>query len=202
MPQVPPVPGSGPTCALDATLYDVRMPGEQIGRLDLDALTRAATTAAAFEKALGELGTSHPIYRVNQSVRLTGDTIMIGTQVPYITNSQITNTGQIINSVSYTQVGALFNIAGRAGATGNIELDLGIQVSAMAEGAMAISSNVKAPVFHTSTMSRKGPVEARQPFVVMSVDAGTVDAEGKAVAYIARITLGAPQAASGPGRGE
>ena len=202
LPQTPPVPGNGPTCTLDATIYDVRVPADQIGRLDLEALTRAAATAAAFEKALAEMGTVKPLYQIDQSVRLTGDTIVIGTQIPYITNSQITNTGQTINSVSYTQVGALFNIAGKAGAGGNIELDLGIQVSANSESGVPISTKVNAPIFRTVTMARKGPVEARVPFVVVSVDAANGDAAGKAVAYIARVTLGAPQSAVGPARGE
>jgi hypothetical protein len=42
-------------------------------------------------------------------------------------------------------------------------------------------------------LSHKGPVEARQPFVVVSVDAGSADKDGKAVAYIGRIKIGEPQ---------
>ena len=192
-PSAPPVSGSGPTCTLDATIYDVRLPVDKIGQLDLDALTRASATAAGFEKALAELGTAQALYRANQAVRLSGDTVTIETQLPYFTNSQITRTGETINSVSYTSAGAMFNIAGKAGAGGRIELDLGIQVAAMSDG-VAISANVKAPIFRTVTLLRKGPVEARQPFVVLSVDAASVDQDGKAVAYIARVTLGAPQA--------
>ena len=67
-----------------------------------------------------------------------------------------------------------------------------IQVSSMSDG-VPISANVKAPIFRLANLARKGPVEARQPFVVLSVDAASLDSDGKAVAYIARITLGAPQ---------
>jgi len=201
-PQVSPIPGSGPTCTLDATIYDVRMPVDQIGRLDLEVLTRAASTVVAFEKALGELGMSQPLYHVSQSVRLTGDTITIGTQNPYVTNSQVTNSGQAINSVSYTQTGALFNIAGKAGASNNIELDLSIQLAALSKGSTPISSTVTAPMFRTVTLMHKGPVMARQPFVILSVDAASLDPDGKAIASIARITLGVPQSAPAPARGE
>jgi hypothetical protein len=41
-------------------------------------------------------------------------------------------------------------------------------------------------------------VEARQPFVVLSVDAASLDSEGRAVAYIARVRLGNPQQAADP----
>jgi hypothetical protein len=181
--------GEGPTCPFDATIYEVLLPVDQIGRMDLDALTRAATTAATFEKALADLGSSRPLYRADQSVRLSGDSITVGTQMPYITNSQITNTGQAINSVSYTQVGAIFKITGKTSTPTAIELDLGIQMSTMSEGT-AISDKVKAPMFRNTTLSYKGPVAARQPFVVISADAASVESSGKAVAYIARVTLG------------
>ncbi|HEY4329615.1 MAG TPA: M56 family metallopeptidase, partial [Phycisphaerae bacterium] len=188
--------GEGPTCSLDATIYDVRMPVDKIGQLDLDALTKAAATAGGFEKALAELGTSLPLYRANQSVRLSGDSITIGTQTPYITNTQVSNRGEAINSVSYTSTGAVFNIAGKNAAPGNVELDLSIELSTMSEGATAISNNVKAALFRRTTMSHKGQIVPRQPFVVVSVDAAAVDSNGKAVAYIARITLGVPQLAA------
>ncbi len=196
-PEVP-VLGSGPTCTVDATIYDVRLPVDKIGQLDVEALTRASATAAAFEKALAALGESKPLYRANQSVRLKGDTITIAAQTPYVTNSQITNTGQTINSVSYRQIGTIFSIAGKTGAGGGIELDLSIQVAAMSASGTPISTNLNAPMFRTTMMARKGPVEARVPFVVVSVDAANVDGNGKAVAYIARITLGAPQSDPGP----
>jgi hypothetical protein len=186
----PPILGEGPTCPFDATIYEVLLPVDQIGRIDLDALTRAATTAAAFEKALADLGAAKPLYRANQSVRLSRDSITVGTQVPYITNSQITNTGQAINSVSYTQVGAIFSISGKTSTPNAVELDLGIQVSTLSEGTTAISDTLKAPMFRNTTLSYKGPVAARQPFVVISADAASVAPAGKAVAYIARVTLG------------
>jgi hypothetical protein len=202
IPATPPVMGEGPTCALDATIYDVRVAAEQIGRLDVAALTRAAASAADFEKAVGELGTVKPLYRMSQSVRLSGDTIMMGTQVPYITNSQTTNTGQTINSVSYTQVGAQYGIAGKViGGGENVALNMDISVSAMSEGGVPISTNVNAPMFRTATMAHNGTVTAKQPFVVLTVDAANADGKGKAVAYVARVTLGVPQVDAGAGRG-
>ena len=188
-----PVLGSGPTCTVDATIYDVRLPVDKIGQLDVEALTRASTTAAAFEKALAALGESKPLYRANQSVRLSGDTITISAQTPYVTNSQITSTGQTVNSVSYTQIGTIFSIAGKAGANGSIELDMTIQVSTLSASGTPVLANLNAPMFRTAMMARKGPVEEKVPFVVVSVDAANVDAQGNAVAYIARITLGAPE---------
>jgi len=190
---VPPTLGTGPTCTFDATIYDVRMPADQIGRLDVDALTQASGNAEAFEKALAALGTAQPLYRASQSIRLSGDNILIGTEMPFITSARLGEKGQAINSVSYQSIGAAFSLAGDAGATGTIDLDLNIQLSSISEGATAIAANVKAPVFRRATISHKGPVQPRKPFVVVSIDAGSGDGNGKAVAFIGRITMGEPQ---------
>ncbi|HEY7116511.1 MAG TPA: M56 family metallopeptidase [Tepidisphaeraceae bacterium] len=190
-----PALGEGPTCTLDATLYDVRIPADQTGKLDVEALMKAADSADAFEKALAALGPTKPMYRANQSVRLSGDTITIGTQVPVVTNSRVTDRGQTINTVQYQSTGARFTIAGKAGAPGGaVDLDLGIQVSSSsAEDGTPIAGKVKAPVMRRVSLSHKGAVRPGKPFVVVSVDAGSVDADGKAVAYIGRVTVGEPQ---------
>jgi len=188
----PPVMGEGPTCTFDATIYDVRLPVDQIGKLDVDALAKASQTPDAFEKALAQLGSTKPMYRANQSVRLAGDSINISTQVPIITSSRMSDKGDPINSYSYQSVGAIFTIAGKA-SPGSPELDLSIRVASTSDTGVAVAANVTAPVIRAATLSRKGPFQPRTPFVVVSVDATSVDKEGKAVAYIARITLGEPQ---------
>jgi hypothetical protein len=189
----PPAPtlGSGPTCTLDATVYEVRLAADQIGKLDVEALAEASDTADKFEKALAALGATRAMYRANQSVRLSGDAITISSEVPVVSNTRLTDKGQAINSVSYQQTGARFTLAGHADA-GDVELDLGIEVSAAGEGA-AVGDTMKAPVMRRATLSHKGPVEPKKPFVVLSVDGGSPDKDAKAVAFIARVTLGEPR---------
>jgi hypothetical protein len=80
-----------------------------------------------------------------------------------------------------------------------MDLDLGIQVSSSSDSAAAISDTVKAQIIRKATLSHKGPVQPRKPFVVLSVDASSLDKDGKAVAYIGRITVGDPQPPA-PGR--
>jgi hypothetical protein len=189
-----PTLGDGPSCTLDATIYDVRLPVDQIGRLDVDALAKASETAEAFEKALAALGTTKPMYRANQSVRLSGDTITIGSEVPVVTNTRMTDKGQAINTIQYQSTGALFTIAGKVGAPGGADLDLTIQVASTSDGGAPINDAVRAPIMRRATLSHKGPFQPQKPFVVLSVDASSADKDGKAVAYIGRITIGEPQA--------
>ncbi len=188
-----PVAATGPTCTFDATIYDVRMPLDQIGRIDAAMLSSAAANVAEFEKALAAIGTSQPAYRFGQSVRLSETLILSSAEIPYVTNSNINMAGQTINSVAYRQIGAIIDLIGKVNAPNAIDLEMSLQVSNIADSAAAISPNFKAPLFRNFTMSHKGRVIPNQPFVLVSIDAGTLDSNGKAVACIARITMGTPQ---------
>ncbi len=185
--------GEGPTCAFGATIYDLRLPADKIGQLDLDALNAAAATPAGFEKALAELGTMRPLYHTDQTVRLASDTITIGTQTPMITNSQRGGDGHAINSVSYQETGANFDIAGKSNEGDKIDCDLKIELATISAGSTEIASSVKASLFRKASMLHKGTVLAKKPFVMLSADGASTDENGKAVVYIARVTLGEPQ---------
>jgi len=183
----------GAASAIDATVYEISIPLEKIGSVDIEALTKSAKTAVEFEKALANLGAVRPLYHVDQAVRLASDTITIGTNVPYITNSQISNSGQTINSISYTNIGAIFTVAGTTGSAGTINMDLGIQLSVVSDGGTPISRNVNAPRFRNTTVSHKGPIQPGEPFVAISIDGGSRETGGKGVAYIVRVTFGEPK---------
>jgi hypothetical protein len=118
---------------------------------------------------------------------------MIGTQTPIIVSSRQDSAGRAVNSVQYQNTGARFAIAGKSTDAGKIECDVKIDLSTISNSSAEIAPNVKASLFRTATMSHKGPVEVKKPFVVLSADAASTDEDGKAVVYIARITLGAPQ---------
>ena len=115
-------------------------------------------------------------------------------------NSRTTDRGQSINSINYQNVGAHFTINGNTGRSPHdgIDLDLGIEVSSSSDTGTVISENVTAPIMRRATLSHKGPVQPKAPFVVVSVDANAVDKEGKAVACIGRITLGEPHESHPP----
>ncbi|HEX4796688.1 MAG TPA: M56 family metallopeptidase [Humisphaera sp.] len=187
-----PVTGEGPTCHFDATLYDVRMPIDRIGKLSAGAMDNVAQSAESFEKALAALGVPKPIYRANQSVRLSGDRINIGSNSPYVSNTSIRADGQNINTINYISTGATFLLAGKAASPDIIELDLSIQLSSQSESTVSIvgTADNLMPIIHTCSLLHKGPVQPGKSFVVITVDAGSLDKDGKAVAYIARVTVG------------
>ena len=190
----PAVMGKGPTCAFGATIYELRVPADKIGLLDAAALDAAAATPAGFEKALADLGTSRPLYHTDQTVRLASDSIMIGENVPVVTNSQVTAAGRVIRSTRYQSVGAAFTLAGKSDGPDKIECDLKIELSTISVGQpKAEEGAAEASKFRTATLSHNGPAHPKRPFVILSADAANTDDSGKAVVYVARVTFGTPE---------
>lgn len=74
--------------------------------------------------------------------------MIIGSQVPYISNSQVTNTGDTINSVTYREVGVILDVVPHINPEGLVTLDIAPQVSQLDPGSgVPITSNVFAPTF-------------------------------------------------------
>lgn len=224
LPVHPPSADEGPGCVFDATVYTLKLPGDQIARIDTDELNKAAGKIDDFEKALAKYGKPKALYRANQSVKLEYDDIQIGAQMPYVSGSsmprgggggmggtggmggmggsavpamggatgRIANDPRRVNSVSYTSIGAQFHLEGSVENNKAIKLKLNIQLSVMSESTTTLSDAIKAPIFSNTTLVQNGPVEPNKPFVIMSIDSATRDADGAATAYIARINLGEP----------
>lgn len=189
--------GEGPSSSFDATVYAIEVMPDQIGRIDAEALSKAAGNAADFEAAMAKFGKVRPLYRVNHVLRLESEGyVQIGNNVPYVTNSQVTQSGQTVNSVSYTSVGAVFDIIPKMGNGGMINIEMQVQLTTLAEGTTPLSPTVMAPIFRSTVLSRNGQVEPERPFVVITADATSLDKEGKAVAYAARMILGTPKGAA------
>jgi beta-lactamase regulating signal transducer with metallopeptidase domain len=188
-----PTMGQGPTCAFNATIYELRIPPDKIGQLDASTLTDAAITPAGFEKALADLGKSRAMYHADQSVRLVSDLIEFGTSVPITTNSQVTNRGQMVNTVRYQTVGASFSIAGKVAGPDKIDCDLKIELSAASEMQQKVGPGLTQPLFRRATMLHNGTARPKKPFVILSADAANTDADGKAVVYVAKVTFGTPE---------
>ena len=183
----------GLSCPLKTTIYELRLPPERVPRLDATGLTAAAATPAGLEKALADLGQAKVLYRMDQTVRLSGDRITIVNKVPVVVGSRITGTGHRLNLIQYESVGAVLTIAGKLAGEGAIDADLGLELSAATDSAARVTAEVPALVLRRVNMAHKGPLASGRPVVIVSVDAASANGAGKAVAYVARIVLGKPQ---------
>lgn len=179
------------TCPLQATVYELHLPPERLAQLDAPALA-AAGTPGELERTLAGLGTVRPLYRMDQSIRLAGDRVTIGSQMPVVMGSRVTETGRAISTVRYQQAGAILRIAG-ASSGSSLQVAMDLEVSNVTEGP-AHAGGEATSITRRAVMGCTGPAGDRSPIVLVSADAGSPGPDGRAVAYVAHVLLGSPAA--------
>jgi general secretion pathway protein D len=90
--------------------------------------------------------------------------IVVGQEIPLITNSQITDTGQTINTVSYQDVGIILRVTPFITAHKSVEMIVSPEISSLSSQTIAISPTVNAPVINKTAAET----------VVVTPDATTV----------------------------
>jgi general secretion pathway protein D len=74
--------------------------------------------------------------------------IVVGQEIPLITNSQITDVGQTINTVSYQDVGIILRVTPFITANRSVEMIVSPEISSLSSQTIAISPTVNAPVIN------------------------------------------------------
>jgi len=167
-----------------ATVYEVRLPGDRITGLDAKALAAAGD----LRKTLEGLGVTKALYQIDQNVDLAESRITIGKDEPMVTATRKTQTGQVINAVRYQSVGAVFQISVKPTAQG-LHATVAVEVAALTESPSRIMENVPAMTIRNTTMGHDGPVELGRPVVMLSADASSRDADGNAIACVCRVVF-------------
>jgi general secretion pathway protein D len=90
--------------------------------------------------------------------------IVVGQEVPLITNSQITTLGQTINTVQYQDVGIILRVTPFISSSKTVEMIVSPEISSLSSQTVSISSNVNAPVINKTSAET----------VVVTPDATTV----------------------------
>jgi general secretion pathway protein D len=100
------------------------------------------TLRALAEKGLTEV-LSRPsiLARNNQQA-----TITVGKEVPFITNSRITDQGQTINTVEYQDIGIILRVTPFISSDGHVEMIIAPEISTLTDETVTISQNVNARV--------------------------------------------------------
>ncbi|HOE66484.1 MAG TPA: hypothetical protein PLO62_08145 [Candidatus Hydrogenedentes bacterium] len=73
--------------------------------------------------------------------------ITVGQEVPFITNSRITQDGQTLNTVQYRDIGIILQVTPHISEDGLVAMDVTPEISALTGQTVPISENVNAPVF-------------------------------------------------------
>ena len=194
-----PVTDTNAACPLQATIYELHLPAESIVGLDAANLAGLAADPVAFEAALSKKGDAKALYRIDQPVKFAGDRVLIENKVPMTTHVSPSVAGREVKTFHYQSLGAILNFKGSPETGDSIAVELALELSAMNESTVDIAPNTPAALLRKDIMNYKGPVTSGKPVVILNVDAGTPDAAGNAVAYIARIVVNKPAPAAQEG---
>jgi len=74
-------------------------------------------------------------------------TITIGSEVPFIRNTQVTEDGRVLNTVEYEDVGIILTVTPHITGDGTVELDVAPEISTLTGDSVPISDTVNAPTF-------------------------------------------------------
>jgi general secretion pathway protein D len=92
--------------------------------------------------------------------------ITVGQEVPFITNSRITDTGQTINTIEYGDVGILLDVVPQINPDGLVILDVAPEISTLTGTTVPISELVSAPVIAKRSAQSRVAVMSGQTVVI------------------------------------
>ncbi len=113
-------------------------------------LNTNAATATLY--ALEQRGKVSVLSRPSILARNNQEAVMVvGQEIPLITNSQITDTGQTINTVSYQDVGIILRVTPFITANRTVEMIVSPEISSLSSQTIPISPTVNAPVINKTS---------------------------------------------------
>ncbi len=178
----------------EATVFEVEVPEARIVELDAKALEAKAATAQDLAKALAEFGKTKVLHKIDQTVNLYGESILLGTHEPMITGTRQMESGRGFNSVTYQEVGLVVNFAASPPPPESPRKDLNVQVnfnlSTMADSGVELSPGLKASSIRSVQFSQTGTPRFGRPSVLLNVSAASGgDNKALPTAYVVRYVL-------------
>lgn len=92
--------------------------------------------------------------------------ITVGNEVPFITNTRITDTGQQINTIQYQDVGIILNVLPQINPDGLVIMDVVPEISQLTGTTVPISAGVNAPVIAKRSAESRVGVRTGQTIVI------------------------------------
>jgi general secretion pathway protein D len=126
-----------------------------------EANVTAAVQALATKATLDVLSRPYILTADNQQAVIT-----VGQEVPFITRSQITESGQTINTIEYDDIGIILTVTPHINPQGLVTMDVAPEISTLTGETVDISETVKAPVFAKRSAQSRVAVLDGQTIVI------------------------------------
>lgn len=92
--------------------------------------------------------------------------ITVGQEVPFVTDTRLTDTGQQINTVQYQDVGIILNVTPHINPDGLVILDVTPEISQLTNSTVTISANVTAPIIDKRSADSRVGIRDGQTVVI------------------------------------
>jgi len=107
----------------------------------------AADDWQATLKALAETGKTEVLSRPSILARNNQEAvIVVGQEIPLVTNSRITDQNAVINTVQYAEIGIILRVTPFITAEGMVEMIVAPEISTLTDETIPISDNASSPV--------------------------------------------------------
>jgi general secretion pathway protein D len=93
-------------------------------------------------------------------------TITVGQEVPFVTDTRVTETGQTINSISYEDIGIILEVTPTINNESLVIMDVKPEISTMTGETVLISDNVEAAVYAKRSTNSRVAVANGQTIVI------------------------------------
>ena len=127
----------------------------------LETNVTAAIQALASTAKLDVLSRPYILTSDNQEA-----SIMVGQEVPIVTDSRLTDTGQTINSIQYQDIGIILDVTPHINPDGLVIMDVYPEISALTGQTVPISSTTSAPVFAKRSAQSRVSIRDGQTIVI------------------------------------
>lgn len=129
----------------------------QILETNFQATIRALETAGK----LDVLSRPYILASDNQLASIT-----VGQEVPFVTNTRVTDTGQTINTIEYSDIGILLDVIPHVNPDGLVIMDVAPEISALTNTTVAVSEGVTAPIIAKRAAQSRVGVRTGQTVVI------------------------------------
>ncbi len=124
-----------------------------------------------FQATLRALATEGKVDVLSRPYILASDnqlaSILVGQQVPFITNTRVTDTGQTINTVEYQDIGIILNVTPHINPDGKVIMDVAPEISSLLQDTtVRISDSVSAPVFSKRSAQSRVAIDNGKTIVI------------------------------------
>jgi Bacterial type II/III secretion system short domain len=171
---------------LTVMIYQVSVPEERLGGVDVEALTARAETPASLKTALEKLGDAKIVCRADHIMDMNGrpEKTKSGAQAPFVRAISMSKSGNQTANIEYENVGLIVTASGEARSRALGSADVDIEFSGVSASGISVGNDVMAPVIRSFTQHFGGGFRYGEPVLLLQFD---TQVEGDAMMYVTRI---------------